>query len=211
MLPPDELDGLIPREEEGPEGAGGEEWKTRSVPLGLAIFLLIITVAAALGIAGSVDRLLEEEEAALSAWNGVRVAAARRHDVLARLSGQLLRSGGPPEAVEAWRKARERFEAARSLEEEIHRLPALDRAADELGRVLREHRETLGPQAGSELERLREAEGERRIARRAFNETAGGFRTTLSRIPTRWLGGLMGFEPLPDYPEVSTPSAGPEG
>ncbi|MFO7768883.1 MAG: hypothetical protein R6W82_08015 [bacterium] len=202
LIPTGEIE--PPTAEEEPEDRG-EEWKARSVPLGLAFFLLVVVAAAATGVWSSVDRLLEEAAAAVDAWGEVREAAARRHDLLAEVTDRLIRSGEAGEAVERWARARERFEGAASLGEEIERLPALDAAADRLHRAALQRREVLGPRGEGLLKGLHEAEGERRVAARDFNRAADRLRTTLRRIPTRWLGSLLGFEALPAY-AVETPA-----
>ncbi len=204
-MPPEEIELLTPEDRE-PDEPGGpeEEWKVRSIPLGLAIFLLILVGAAAVGVGSSVERLLEEEEAVLEAWEGVRDAVARRHDLLAGLVDDLIRAGAsPPEALR-WRQVRERYEGSVSLAEEVRRLPELDAASDALEEAIRGSRERLPADGERLLEEFREVEGRRRIARRTFNEAAERWRVTLSRIPTRWLGGLLGFEAVPAYAEPSS-------
>lgn len=200
-LPPDAVEEAA-GEAIGPaeEAEGSDERAARYYFFGALAFLLVLMVAVAIVGIASLQALINEEEAARSAWTRVETVLDSRRRLLDDAIRMQDWIEDAPRAVRRYRAVMKVTDTAVSFDHEVAATVRLDAAAagvvaligraaaaDTTGGLERIYARLNG------LERLRRIEAER------FNEAAARYRRRLRRIPTRWLAVVFGFRELPAY------------
>ncbi len=175
--------------------------------LGLAIFLLILVAAGALGAGVTAASLLGREEDARRAWERVMAQQQRRETLVAE-SLLLLGPVGGRRTVREWENAQADAAGARTPAEEVSVARALDRSFGELFPLLRRAAAEGPPEAGPLIERLEGTVLLLEVERGRYDRAVARFHELSQRVPGRWVARLFGLRPLEPWTAGALP-AGP--
>ena len=177
----------------------------------VGVLVVLVAVAAGLGLMGMYNGVVAKDEACNKAWGNVESVLQRRFDLIPNLVSTVKGYAAHEKGIlEEVTRLRSQWGEARTPEQKAGVASMLEGALGRLMVVAENYPELKANQNFIALQdELAGTENRINVERQRFNETVQDYNTTVRQMPTALVARLAGFQPRAPFAAVQEAAAAP--